>query len=285
MKKLAAFALLLLTIVSCNQKKEQNTEEQETTAQKERIISLNGAITEILADLGEQENIIGVDVTSTYPEDIKETAKDLGHTSKISIESIMSLKPTIIYANDKDIKDDFKSQLKNSGIRLELIKQEYTVDGTKEMIKAVAKTLNNTNYEALITKIDQDLAGITKFEKTPKVLFIYARGASTLLVAGDETPVNNVIALAGGQNAITEFKDFKPLTPESLLNSNPDYILMFTSGLQSMGGIDGVLQIEGINQTNAGKNKKVIAMDGQLLGGFGPRVGQAAKELNNLLSE
>lgn len=285
MKKLAAFALLLLTIVSCNQKKEQNTEEQETTAQKERIISLNGAITEILADLGEQENIIGVDVTSTYPENIKETAKDLGHTSKISIESIMSLKPTIIYANDKDIKDDFKSQLKNSGIRLELIKQEYTVDGTKEMIKAVAKTLNNTNYEALITKIDQDLAGITKFEKTPKVLFIYARGASTLLVAGDETPVNNVIALAGGQNAITEFKDFKPLTPESLLNSNPDYILMFTSGLQSMGGIDGVLQIEGINQTNAGKNKKVIAMDGQLLGGFGPRVGQAAKELNNLLSE
>ncbi|WP_010251159.1 heme/hemin ABC transporter substrate-binding protein [Myroides injenensis] len=285
MKKLAAFTLLLITIVSCNQKKEQPSEQQATNAQKERIISLNGAITEILADLGEQENIIGVDVTSTYPENIKETTKDLGHTSKISIESIMSLKPTIIYANDKDIKDDFKSQLKNSGIRLELIKQEYSVDGTKEMIKAVAQTLNNTNYEALITKIDQDLAGITKFEKTPKVLFIYARGASTLLVAGDDTPVNNVIALAGGQNAITEFKDFKPLTPESLLNSNPDYILMFTSGLQSMGGIDGVLQIEGINQTNAGKNKKVIAMDGQLLGGFGPRVGQAAKELNKLLSE
>ncbi|MDM1396976.1 ABC transporter substrate-binding protein [Myroides odoratimimus] len=285
MKKLTALFLIVTAMMSCNSKKEQESTPVETTQVKERIISLNGAITETLVALGEKENIIAVDVTSTYPEDIKTTAQDLGHTSKISIESIMALKPTVIYATEKDLNDDFKSQLEKTKIRLEVIKQEFTLEGTKTLIKTVAQSLNNENYQSLLDKIDQDLQDLPSFENKPKVLFIYARGAATLLVAGDKTPVNNIVDLAGGQNAVTEFEDFKPLTPESLLNSNPDYILMFTTGLQSMGGIDGVLKIDGINKTNAGKNKKVIAMDGLLLSGFGPRVGQAAKELNQLLSE
>lgn len=285
MKKLTALFLIVTAMMSCNSKKEQESTPVETTQVKERIISLNGAITETLVALGEKENIIAVDVTSTYPEDIKTTAQDLGHTSKISIESIMALKPTIIYATEKDLNDDFKSQLEKTKIRLEVIKQEFSLEGTKTLIKTVAKSLNNENYQPLLDKIDQDLQDLPSFENKPKVLFIYARGAATLLVAGDKTPVNNIVGLAGGQNAVTEFEDFKPLTPESLLNSNPDYILMFTTGLQSMGGVDGVLKIDGINKTNAGKNKKVIAMDGLLLSGFGPRVGQAAKELNQLLSE
>ncbi|APA91694.1 MULTISPECIES: hemin ABC transporter substrate-binding protein [Myroides] len=285
MKKLTALFLIVTAMMSCNSKKEQESTPVETTQVKERIISLNGAITETLVALGEKENIIAVDVTSTYPEDIKTTAQDLGHTSKISIESIMALKPTIIYATEKDLNDDFKSQLEKTKIRLEVIKQEFSLEGTKTLIKTVAKSLNNENYQPLLDKIDQDLQDLPSFENKPKVLFIYARGAATLLVAGDKTPVNNIVGLAGGQNAVTEFEDFKPLTPESLLNSDPDYILMFTTGLQSMGGVDGVLKIDGINKTNAGKNKKVIAMDGLLLSGFGPRVGQAAKELNQLLSE
>ncbi|WP_025124272.1 heme/hemin ABC transporter substrate-binding protein [Myroides odoratimimus] len=285
MKKLTALFLIVTAMMSCNSKKEQESIPVEMTQVKERIISLNGAITETLVALGEKENIIAVDVTSTYPEDIKTTAQDLGHTSKISIESIMALKPTIIYATEKDLNDDFKSQLEKTKIRLEVIKQEFSLEGTNTLIKTVAQSLNKENYQPLLDKIDQDLQDLPSFENKPKVLFIYARGAATLLVAGDKTPVNNIVGLAGGQNAVTEFEDFKPLTPESLLNSNPDYILMFTTGLQSMGGIDGVLKIDGINKTNAGKNKKVIAMDGLLLSGFGPRVGQAAKELNQLLSE
>ncbi|MCC9042183.1 ABC transporter substrate-binding protein [Myroides sp. M-43] len=285
MKKLVALFLIATAVVSCNNKKEQESTPVETAQVKERIISLNGAISETLVVLGEKENIIAVDVTSTYPTDLKETAQDLGHTSKISVESIMALKPTVIYATEKDLKDDFKASLQKANIRLEILKQEFTLEGSKQLIQAVAKSLNKDNYKELQDKIDQDLEGVVKFEKAPKVLFIYARGAATLLVAGDKTPANSIINLAGGQNAVTEFEDFKPLTPESLLNSNPDYILMFTTGLESMGGVDGVLKIDGISKTNAGKNKKIIAMDGQLLNGFGPRVGQAAKELNKLLSE
>src|SRR5690606_3375022 len=100
-----------------------------------------------------------------------------------------------------------------------------------------------------------------------------------LSVSGTKTPMEAIIGLAGGENAITEFEDFKPLTPESLIQANPDVILMFESGLNSAGGMDGILKVPGVEQTHAGKNKKIISIDGGLITNFGPRTGEAALEL------
>ncbi|RZJ55278.1 MAG: hemin ABC transporter substrate-binding protein, partial [Flavobacterium sp.] len=220
---------------------------------------------------------------STFPESVKNTAKDLGHVRTISIESIMALQPTIILGTDKDISPELLEKIKQSGVQAHVFAQEFSPEGTKKLIADVAKVLGNESYKGLQDKVDTDLTKVQKIEKAPKVLFIYARGAGTLMVAGKNTPVEKTIALAGGQNAITEFEDFKPLTPEALIKGNPDVILMFDSGLQSLGGVDGVLKIQGVDKTNAGKNKKIIAMDGGLLSGFGPRVGEAATQLNSLL--
>ncbi|WP_313377306.1 ABC transporter substrate-binding protein [Chishuiella sp.] len=289
MIKLFITTSIVALLFSCNNKEAHKNNVSETKKEiivsNEKIVSLNGAITEVLADLGYENNLVGVDVTSTYPSSVKEKAKDLGHVRSLSIESLLALKPTKVFATDKDITPEQISQLENAGISVEIIKQDYSIDGTKNLIKSVASTLNNTNYETLDNKIDTDLKKLKLIPTKPKVLFIYARGAGNLMVAGKNTPMEKIISIAGGENAITEFEDFKPLTPEAVVKSNPDYILMFDSGLKSIGGIDGVLKIEGIAPTNAGKNKKIIAMDGQLLCGFGPRVGEAAVQLNQLLQK
>ena len=288
MKKLFISTAILALLASCNKEsKTDNTTETKTeaTVSNEKIVSLNGAITEILADLGEENNLVGVDVTSTFPASVKEKAKDLGHVRSLSIEALLALKPTKVYATDKDLTPEQIAQLKNAGITVEVIKQDYSVDGTKALVKTIATSLNKTDFEAINTKIDTDLKALKPLATKPKVLFIYARGAGNLMVAGKNTPVEKIIAIAGGENVITEFEDYKPLTPEAVVKGNPDYILMFDSGLQSIGGVDGVLKLEGVSTTNAGKNKKIIAMDGGLLSGFGPRVGQAAVELNQLLQK
>ena len=288
MRKLFISTAILALLASCNKEsKTDNTTETKTeaTVSNEKIVSLNGAITEILADLGEENNLVGVDVTSTFPASVKEKAKDLGHVRSLSIEALLALKPTKVYATDKDLTPEQIAQLKNAGITVEIIKQDYSVEGTKALIKTIATSLNKTDYDAINTKIDTDLKALKPLATKPKVLFIYARGAGNLMVAGKNTPVEKIIAIAGGENVITEFEDYKPLTPEAVVKGNPDYILMFDSGLQSIGGVDGVLKLEGVSTTNAGKNKKIIAMDGGLLSGFGPRVGQAAVELNQLLQK
>ena len=88
------------------------------------------------------------------------------------------------------------------------------------------------------------------------------------------------IHLAGGKNAIQDFSDFKPYTTEALVKANPDVILLFDFGLSSLGGKDAVLRMPGVSYTNAGKNKKIIEMDGPLLINFSTRLPEAIKELN-----
>lgn len=283
MKKISVLVLAIVSLAVASCKKEEETKKEETPVEKTealKIVSLNGAVTEIIAALGHEKEIVGVDVTSTYPETVKTTAKDLGHVRSITIESIVALKPTVIIGTDKDMSPELAEKIKAAGIEAHILTQDFSPEGTKKLIADVAGIIKNTDFKALTDKIDADLAKVQPIAKAPKVLFIYARGAGTLMVAGKNTPVEKTITLAGGQNAVTEFDDFKPLTPESLIKGNPDVILLFTTGLQSLGGVDGLLKIQGVEKTNAGKNKKIIALDGALISGFGPRVGEGAAALN-----
>lgn len=289
MKKFILAASVLVAVYSC--KKEESTKtgnatevSSEAPKSNNKIVTLNGGITEIVAALGYEKEIVGTDVTSTYPESLKATAVDLGHVRSMTIEPIMAVSPTLILASDKDINPALMGKIKSSGIKTEIFKQEFTVDGTKKLIADVAKTIGSDDYQKLNDKIDADLKQIQPIAKKPKVLFIYARG-NMLMVSGKNTPMASLIEIAGGENAVNDFEDFKPLTPEAVVKANPDVLFFFTSGLQGAGGNEGALKMPGVAQTNAGKNKKIIAMDGGLVSGFGPRLGEAAVGLNKLLIE
>ena len=286
MKKFFTVLALAIVVASCNKKEENKTTTTETDTvateiKTDRIVSLNGAVTETLASLDVAGNIVGRDVTSTYPADLKAT--DLGHVRSITAESILALQPSVVFGTTKDVNPNLNEQLKKANIPLVLIDQEYSIDGSKKLITEVATKLKKDNYQPLLDNISNKMATVKAFDKKPKVLFIYARGAGNLMVAGSGTPLHSMIELAGAENAAAALTDFKPLTPEALLTTNPDVILMFDKGLQSLGGVEGLLKIEGIATTNAGKNKKVVTMDGQYLSGFGPRVGDAVVELHNKL--
>lgn len=288
MKKVLLAATFALALYSCKENVSKNTTESqlrvETPKSANKIVSLSGGITEILSALGHESEIVGTDVTSTFPESLKATAKDLGHVRSMTIEPIMAINPTLIMASEKDINPDLLAKMKSSGIKTELFKQEFSVDGTKKLIEEVAKAIGNTDYQKLNNKIDADIKQIQPLAKKPKVLFIYARG-NNLMVSGKNTAMSKLIELAGGENAFNDFEDFKPLTPEAVIKANPDVLFLFNSGLQGAGGTEAVLKMAGVGQTNAGKNKKVIAMDGGLVSSFGPRLGEAALDLNKLLIE
>jgi iron complex transport system substrate-binding protein len=248
-----------------------------------RIVSLSGTTSEIICALGKQAQLVGVDVTSTYPAALEKLPK-VGHSRNISAEGVLALTPTLVIGTTESLKPEVAAQLKSAGVAVQLFKQDYSVAGTKQLVKDVAATFGATaQVPAVLRKLDADLAQAKKPAKAPKVLFIYARGTGTMMVAGTGTQAAKVIQLAGGQNAVTDFADFKPLTAEALVAANPDVLLLFDSGLASLGGKAGLEKIPGIAQTTAGKNGRVVEMDGQLLTGFGPRLGQAVTELSQKL--
>jgi iron complex transport system substrate-binding protein len=98
-------------------------------------------------------------------------------------------------------------------------------------------------------------------------------------VSGSGTSSESMIELAGGVNAVTGFTNYKPLTAEGVVAAAPDVILLTSRGLESAGGVDALLKQPGLALTPAGKARRVVAMDDLYLLGFGPRLGQAVKEL------
>lgn len=251
-------------------------------ADKVKIVSLNGTVSEIVAGIGMEKNLVGTDITSNYPESLKSKPK-IGHNRRVNAEGVLALQPNIVVGIAKEVSPQLAAQFKASGIRLILFDREFTVQGTRNLIHAIADSLQRPEKaDSIVKSFDSQLAAAQKQiqnTKRPKVLFIYARGTGTMMVGGTGTPVEKVIDLAGGQNAITEFAEYKPLTAEALVKANPDVILLFPDGLESIGGAEGLLKVQGISQTTAGKQKKFVTMEGELLTSFGPRLGQAVTEL------
>lgn len=265
-------------LIGCQPEGQAETKGNEPVERK--IVSLNGTFTEILFEIGLGQQIVGVDVTSTYPEATAQIPK-VGHNRNIAAEGVLSLAPDLIIGRAGELKPEVEEQLRASGIDVILLTQDYSVAGSKRLIQQVCDTMGHSDKAtALIQEIDKDLAQVQPLSPEKSALFIYARGTGTLMVAGENTQMQQIIALSGAQNAIQGFEDFKPLSSEALVEANPDVILLFTSGLNSLEGPSGLLNVPGVAETQAGKDKAFVSMDGQLLSGFGPRVGQAILALN-----
>lgn len=246
-----------------------------------RIVSANGTLSEILVGLGLEKQIVGVDVTSTYPASLDKITK-IGHNRTIAAEGILALNPdVIIYTNQSMLSPAVVKQLNSSGKKVVEFKHEYSKDGAIKLIREVGTYFNATaQAEKMVKALQADLSKVPAAANPKKLLFIYARGTGTLMVSGTGTSLDKMFSLAGHKNAISGFTDFKPLTAESLIVANPDVLVLFSSGLESLEGMDGLLKVPGVASTNAGKNRRIVTMDGQFLTGFGPRLGKAAIELS-----
>jgi len=279
MRAFLAFCLAA-TMAACSAPPNEARQAAITAVEPQRIVTLNGTLTEIVSALGLGNNIVGTDVTSKYPEAVNALPK-LGHDKAIRAEGVISLSPDLVLANADQLDPAVEGQLRQAGVRLLLFTPQNSIDGTKQLIAQIAdSTGRSAEAAALAAHIDSDRAAVVPLSPSPKVLFIYARGAGTLLVAGEGTPVQSLITLAGGTNAVTGFADFKPLTPEALVAANPDVVLYFNTGADDLQGNEGLLRVPGMASTGAGRNGAFIRLDPVVMAGFGPRAGKAVALLN-----
>ncbi len=279
LQRIAAVAIVSVSLFSCTSKSGDSTS-AEAADKKVSIVSLSGAISETLAALGMEDNLAGIDVTSTYPASLQSKPK-VGNTHNLNTESILALKPDyVISMKERGIKPEQAVQLQQAGIKVWIIEQEYSIEGTKKYITQLADSFHKEEAgKKLVADIDAAYATLPSYTTKPSVMFIYARGAGALSVCGKDMPMAKMIGMAGGINAGNDIEGFKPLTAESVVKADPEAILLFSSGMQSLDGPEGMLKVPGVAQTKAGKNKNFIVMEGELLSGFGPRVVEGIKEL------
>lgn len=257
--------------------------QSQPAADTSRIVTLGGSVTEIVYALGAGDQVVGVDASSVYPEAATEKPS-VGYFRQLPAEGVLSLDPSLVLALEGTGPPTVLDQLRSAGVRVEVISDEPTVESAKQKIRKIAELVGrSTRGDTLIQQMERDLAEARALRQeatpTPRVLFIYARGSGSMNVAGRGSSAEAMIELAGAQNAITGFEGYKPMTAEAVVSAAPDVILLLTRGLDSVGGVDGLLDQPGIDLTPAGGNRRIVAMDDLLMLGFGPRLGTAVKQL------
>ena len=253
----------------------------------ERIVSLNGSTTEILFALGVGENVVGCDASSTYPKNVREKLPSVGYQYRLNVEGILSLKPTLVIGRDDVKPPQVIEQLRMAGVTVLLLKEPRSFEAAKERLRTIGAAVGcQKQARELIVALDADIEKLAeKLKAAPadwtgqKALFLYLRGPQTAFVLGKDSAPGAMLEMVGAENAAGDIKGSKPMTAEAVITAQPDVYVLFTTGLESLGGVDGLLKLPGLAHTPAGRNRRIVTMSGQYLSGFGPRCGRAALDL------
>ncbi|HAS8514219.1 TPA: hemin ABC transporter substrate-binding protein [Vibrio vulnificus] len=257
-------------------------------AAQERIISAGSAVTELILALHAEQSLVAVDVTSQLPEG--QQLPKIGYHRRLSAEGLLALSPTKLIGSDEMGPDPVLQQLKSTGVDIEVVNTQANVDGLKARIDQIAAILNKPQeaqqLKSLVDQQVQSLKANQPTEQKKKVLFLLIHEGRAANVAGTDTTPDAIIRLAGAINpAADRITAYKPLSSESMVEMQPDVILVSGRSFEKLGGPDAIIKMMPLlAATPAGQNKQIVAIDGAaLVGGLGLKSLAEAKRLNQLL--
>lgn len=251
-------------------------------AEGQRVVSIGGAVTEIVAALDGMCRVIATDTTSLYPRAVFDLPR-VGYMRALAAEGIVALNPTMVLASDRSGPEPVLRQLKDAGVDLRLIADDPRIAAVAPKIRAVGAALGlQARAASLAQAVDEDIAALQAqvgaLKSRPRVLFLLSVARAQPMAGGAQTSADAMIALAGGVNA-APVDGWKPISAESALDLAPDAILMMSQTLEAAGGVDAVLALPALASSPAAKHRRVIAMEGTYLLGLGPRVAHAGRDL------
>jgi iron complex transport system substrate-binding protein len=252
-------------------------------AQSKDVVVVGGAITEIVYALGAEKRIAATDTTSNFPVAAQSTVK-IGYARALSAEGLLALKPKLVLATGEAGPPAAIAQIKSVGVDVQVMAVDYSIDGLIARIERVAQALMLREAGSrLVGQMRADWAETERkvYHQTtkPKVIFLLAHAGPAMQVAGEDTAADTMIRLAGGVNAISGFKGYRPLTAEAVVAAAPEVILISSEGLATQGGNTEIWKKPGLALTPAGASKRIVVMDAMQLLGFGPRLPQAVARL------
>ena len=250
-----------------------------------RIVALANGAAELIAAMGYQENLVGRDIASSTTELTDVPIVTSGH--QVIPETIIALQPTLVIIDDATGPSSAIAKLRAAGIRIVNVSQSWNLGELVSKIEQIGAALGAPRSAArlnnlLTESISGTLVEASATSKKLKIAFLYLRGTSSIyLVGGKGSGADYLIEATGAVDVGAEklTKPFTPLTAETMAQLNPDLILVMIGGLESVGGVSGLVELPGVAQTPAGKNRQVVAVDDSLLLSFGPRTPSLISEL------
>jgi iron complex transport system substrate-binding protein len=255
-----------------------------TVESAERIIPVDGDLAEIVFALGLGDKVVATDLSATYPQEAADRP-EIGYQRALAAEPIISFSPTVVLATDLAGPREVLEQLA-AVVPTVLVDAPDDLTGPAAKIRAVAAALGVPGRgEALAqqtqAEIDAAVAAVPADQPQLKVAALYVRGERIQQLFGPGSGTHALLDATGVTDVgeTLGVDDNQAVTAESFIAAAPDVLVVTTTGLESVGGIDGLLAIPAYTRTPAAQQRRVLAYEDQYLLGFGPRTGQLLTEL------
>lgn len=240
-----------------------------TSADGVRIISTDAGTTEILVALGQGSSLVGIDVTSTVPDNL--TPAKVGYHRQLAAEGLLSLAPTIVFGSEHIGPKETVNALKRANTQLVL---QPTATDSKQLIEnilQVTKALNlsgdqlvaqvQTAQHILDKNLDKALDNVVPKQSAKAVFLLYLEGRG-LKQAGAGTSGDAMIQLLGLENVSTH-SNYRSVSAEGLMALQPEVILI---GSQNPNAAEALLaQFPSLSHTPAVEHNKVLFVDAAAL--------------------
>jgi len=279
--------ILIVVSISASCGRFGNTDEKENN--KNRIVCISKQYSEIIFALGAQENLVAVDLSSTYPTEIKKLPT-VGYHRALSAETILAMKPTLILHDNNIGPEHVVSQLEKLKIPMKTFGDYLsTIHGTDSLIREIGNYFEKPNEaDSLCQKFNREmqqaLAEARKYTKKPKVLIIhFGRASNVYLVMTKKNTAAKLLEWAGGEMAIDDEKGMKSLSPEVVAEANPDIILLTDFGYDRLDHGKEIEKLPGITSTIAYKNNHIFRIEEHDLVYLGPRTGENVLRIQSLI--
>jgi iron complex transport system substrate-binding protein len=246
----------------------------------ERVVVLANGVAEIMVALNAKSIVVGRDISSTA-DSLKEIPiVTSGH--QVISEKVIALEPDLVIIDASTGPKAAIDQIRSAKIKVVQTPESWSLEDIPSKVLAVGTAIGSPGAAQLLINELINQSSVNQVSGKPRIAFLYLRGTSTVyLIGGPGSGADSLIKAIGGVDVGAENlpRAFNTLTAESLANLNPDVLLVMTKGLESVGGIDGLIKLPGIAQTEAGKRKAIIDVDDSLMLSFGPRSYSLLNEL------
>lgn len=189
-----------------------------------RIVSLVPSQTELLADLGLDDEVVGITRFCVHPEGWKDRKQIVGGTKNVNLHRIRDLVPDLILANlEENTREDVEA--------LDEVAPVYVTDvqdvrGALEMIRTLGALVHRAEQAAeLAARIE---AGFSNLSPASPLRAAYLIWRAPFMTVGSDTFIHDVMRHAGLVNPFGHRTRYPILSPEELAAASPDVVLLST---------------------------------------------------------
>lgn len=221
-KNLLKFLILAVVTASCMT--------AHAADKPERIVSLSPNLTHIIYALGDLDKVVGVTLYSDFPPKAKDLPS-VGGWINPNYEAILALRPDLVILM-KDQDTIFGANIRALGLKTLVTDSNDSVSDILKTITYLGEVLGREEEaKRLVADMKSSLDRIgrmTKGAHRKKVLLVVGRSPGTLediYVIGRNNYINELIELAGGENAVENTRLSIKITKEAVLTLDPDVII------------------------------------------------------------